>query len=160
MAPIKVGFVGLSSSGWASSVLAPSLLNSDRFTLAAVSTTSSESANASAEKYSAIVGHPVKPYYGSTSKIANDPDVDLVAVAVRTPSHRDAVLPVIEAGKDLFIEWPAGNGLKETQEFAAAAHAKGIRTIVGLQGRHTAVVKKVRASRADLLDIARESSLI
>lgn len=146
MTPIKVGFIGLSSTGWASTALAPSLLQSglsSSFDLTAVSTTSAASAEASAKKYSDLLRHPIKPYHGDSSQIANDPDVDLVVVAVKAPSHKAVLLPVIEAGKNLFVEWPAGVGLQESTEIAEAARKKGIKTMVGLQGRHSPVVKKV-----------------
>jgi len=148
MSPIKVGFVGLSSAGWASVALAPSLLRpslASSYTLTAVSTTSSDSADASAKKYSESVGHPVKAFHGDTSHIASDPDVDLVVIAVKAPSHQAAMLPVIEAGKDVFIEWPAGVGLQGSSLIAEAARKKGVRTMVGLQGRHSPVFKKVRS---------------
>jgi predicted dehydrogenase len=144
MSTTKVGFVGLSATGWASVALAPSLLRIDKFTLTAVSTTSEASAAASAKKYSEEVGHTVKPFYGNTSKIANNPDVDLVVVSVKAPGHKATVMPVIEAGKDLFVEWPGGVGLEEASAIAEAARKKGIRTMVGLQGRHAPSIKIVK----------------
>jgi predicted dehydrogenase len=143
MSATKVGFVGLSAAGWASVALAPSLLRIDKFTLTAVSTTSEASAAASAKKYSEELGHMVKPFYGNTSQIASDPDVDLVVVSVKAPVHQATVMPVIEAGKDLFVEWPGGVGLEEASAIAEAARKKGIRTMVGLQGRHAPSIKKV-----------------
>lgn len=140
--PIRTGFVGLSTSGWASLLLGPTLLQNDKFILNAVSTTNEESAKASAEKQGAAVGHHVEAYHGSTQKIANDPQVDFVAVAVKSVYHRDALLPVIEAGKDFFIEWPAGKSTAETKEFAQAAQAKKLRTLVGCQGIQSPFVKK------------------
>jgi predicted dehydrogenase len=122
--------------------LEPSLSSS--YTLTAVSTTSEASASASAKKYSELVGHTVKPFHGDTSHIANDPDVDLVVVSVKTPQHHAAILPAIEAGKDVFVEWPAGVGLQGTSVMAEAARKKGVRTMVGLQGRQAPVVKKVK----------------
>ncbi|KZP11640.1 hypothetical protein FIBSPDRAFT_898888 [Athelia psychrophila] len=101
MSPIKVGVIGLSSTGWASNALAPGLLNAPSFSLTAVSTTSAASAEASAQKYSALAGHPVKPFHGDASGIANDKDVDLVAVSVKAPAHKAAALAVIAAGKDV-----------------------------------------------------------
>jgi predicted dehydrogenase len=143
--PIKVGFVGLSSAGWASMALAPTLFSlPDKYTLTAVSTTSEASATESAKKQTDAVGHPVKAYYGDTAQIAKDPDVDFVVVAVKAPSHKAAVLPAIEAGKDIFIEWPAGAGSNQTVEIAEAARRKGVRTMVGLQGRQSAIAKKVK----------------
>lgn len=146
MSPIKIGFVGLSASGWAATALAPGLLDpslSSSYSLTAISTTSAESAEKSAKKYSETVGHAVKAYHGDTAQIANDPEVELVAVSVKAPSHKAALLPAIEAGKDIFIEWPAGVSLKESTELAEAAKKKGIRTIVGLQGRQSPMIAKV-----------------
>ncbi|KAK7462949.1 hypothetical protein VKT23_007530 [Stygiomarasmius scandens] len=144
MSPIKVGFVGLSKSGWASSTLATPLLQSDKYTLTAVSTSSKESAEASAAKYSEITGREVKAYYGNTDQIANDPNVDFVAIAVKAPLHKEVLMPVIEAGKDFFIEWPAGKNTEETIQFAEAAKTKGVRSIVGLQGWQAPVIKKIK----------------
>jgi len=144
MSATKVGFVGLSATGWASVALAPGLLRIDKFTLTAVSTTSEASAVASAKKYSEELGHTVKPFYGDTSHIAGDPDVDLVVVSVKAPVHKATVMPVIEAGKDLFVEWPGGVGLEEASAIAEAARKKGVRTMVGLQGRHAPSIKKVK----------------
>ena len=138
MAPIRIGFVGLSQTGWAAWMLAPPLFQpplSSSYKLVAVSTTNATSAQAAADKYSKLANNPVKPYHGSTSAIAKDPEIDLVAVVVKAPAHRDAAIPVLQAGKDLFVEWPAGKNLQETQEIARLAQEKGVRTIVGLQGR-------------------------
>jgi len=143
MSSIKVGFVGLSAAGWASIALAPGLLQTQKYTITAVSTTSEASAAASAKKYSEELGHTVKPFHGDTSQIASDADVDLVVVSVKAPVHKTAVMPVIEAGKNFFLEWPAGVGLEESSAIAEAARKKGLRTIVGLQGRHCPSVKKV-----------------
>ncbi|THV01883.1 NAD-binding Rossmann fold oxidoreductase [Dendrothele bispora CBS 962.96] len=144
MSPIKVGFVGLSKSGWASVALGPALLANDKYTLTAVSTSSKESAEASAAKYSETTGHKVKAYYGSTEQIAKDPDVELVVVSVKTPLHKQALTPAIEAGKNFFVEWPAGKNTEETKKFAEAAKAKGLKTMVGLQGWHSPAIKKIK----------------
>lgn len=142
--PIRVGFVGLSSTGWASAALAPSLLATPAYKLTAVSTTSAATASASAEKYAAQLGHAVKAFHGSTAHIASDPEVDLVVVSVRATSHKDAVMPALDAGKAVFVEWPAGSNLQETTEMAEKARAKGVRAAVGLQGRNSPVLRKVR----------------
>ncbi|KZT05727.1 NAD-binding Rossmann fold oxidoreductase [Laetiporus sulphureus 93-53] len=147
--PIRIGFVGLSVSSptWAARMLAPPLLTpplSSAYALSAVSTSSPTSAAASAEKYSELAHRAVKAYHGPTTAIAADPDLDMVAVSVKPSSHMAAVLPVIEAGKDLFVEWPAGRNLHETFQMAEAAGRKGIRTMVGLQGRQSPTFNKVK----------------
>ncbi|KAK7047198.1 hypothetical protein VNI00_006864 [Paramarasmius palmivorus] len=147
MAPIKLGFVGLSSKGWATTVLAPPLFQpplDSQYTLTALSTTNEASAAESALKWSAGKHKKVKPYHGDGAQIAQDPDVDLVVVSVKGPQHRGPTLAAIEAGKDVFVEWPAGKNLKETQELYEAAKKKGVRTIVGCQGRQSPVIKKLK----------------
>lgn len=145
--PIKVGFVGLSTTGWAATTLGPSLLQPSlqtKYKLVAVSTTSEASAKATAEKHAAQLGHAVKAYHGDSALIAADPDVDLVVVSVKTPYHKDTILPVIAQKKNFFLEWPAGRGLQETLEIAEAAKKQGVKTFIGLQARNSPVIKKVR----------------
>ncbi|KAF8153423.1 NAD-binding Rossmann fold oxidoreductase [Crassisporium funariophilum] len=145
--PIRVGFVGLSATGWAATVLGPALVAptlKDEYNLTAVSTTSDASSKASAQTYTKKLGHPVKAFFGDTSKIASDPDVDFVAVSVKAMFHKDAVLPVIEGKKPFFIEWPAGRSTEETVEIAEAARRQGVKSMVGLQGRHSRVIRKVK----------------
>jgi len=97
-APVKVGFVGLSAQGWAAEALAPALFHprlQGVCDLVAVSTTSETSAQASANKYSKEVGDPIKAYHGDSSNIVTDSDVDLVAIAVKAPFHKQVALPVM-----------------------------------------------------------------
>ncbi|KII89163.1 hypothetical protein PLICRDRAFT_109205 [Plicaturopsis crispa FD-325 SS-3] len=145
MSPVKIGFVGLSRQGWASIAIVPNILKlSDKYTLTALSTTSANSATESAKTYSELTGHEVLPFYGDTAKIAADPNVDMVAIAVKTPYHRETTLPAIAAGKDVFIEWPAGSSLQQCAEIASAAATKGVRTLVGLQGRQSNTILKIK----------------
>lgn len=151
MSPIRIGFVGLSSTGWASISLAPPLLSSplsSDYTITALSTSSPQSAQLAAEKYTALSPRSpqvrVKPYHGSTASIASDTDVDLIVVSVKTPDHKKALAPAIEKGKDVFVEWPLGNGLEEAKELAGMARARGVRTMVGMQGWQIPEVKKVK----------------
>ncbi|KAG7453262.1 oxidoreductase [Guyanagaster necrorhizus] len=144
--PIRLGCIGLSTKGWASTHLVPPLLTSplsSQYTLLAVCTTNPTSAEASAATYSTTDTSPVKAYHTSES-IASDPDLDMIAVSIKTPHHVEAATKVISAGKDLFIEWPAGRGLKETKLLASLAKAQGIRTIVGLQARQSVLFRKVK----------------
>ncbi|PPQ73272.1 hypothetical protein CVT24_009927 [Panaeolus cyanescens] len=149
--PVNVGFVGLSPTGWAAATLAPALLHPNlegKFKLVAISNSSAASSTAAAEKYGKEAGNRVNAYHGSTAQIASDPDVDLVVVSVKAPMHKELALPVIEQGKDIFIEWPAGRTFEETLEIAEAAKKKGVKTIVNLQARNSLVMRKVK----DLID--------
>ena len=95
MPPIRIGFIGLSATGWAASALAPPLFEeplSNLYTLTAVSTSRAESAQASSDSYAQKTGKPVAAYHGDTSAIAHDPNVDLVAVSVKAPDSYRAIL--------------------------------------------------------------------
>ncbi|KAI0810942.1 hypothetical protein BC629DRAFT_1477586, partial [Irpex lacteus] len=76
--------------------------------------------------------------------MARDPEVDMVVVSVKVPDHYAAVMPAVEAGKMIFVEWAPGRNLDETVRIAEAAKAKGMRSMVGTQGIHAAYVRKVK----------------
>lgn len=148
MAPIRVGFIGLSTRGWASQALVGPLFDpllSSSYTLTALCTTSEESATKAAAKYSEVAGRTVRAYFGDEGlrAIANDPEVDLVAVSVKVPDHYKALLPAIEAGKNIFVEWTVGKSYEETVKIAEAAKRKGVRVLVGVQAIQNKALKKV-----------------
>ena len=151
--PIRIGVIGLSTTpgGWATTLLAPILPPAPLaplYKLTALCTSSPASATAASEKYCGLLGHPVRGYSGPNGarELAADPNVDLVVVAVKVGAHRDAVLPALEAGKDVFVEWPLGKNLRETLEIAELAKKKGVRTMVGAQGRQSYATRKVRGA--------------
>jgi len=144
--PIKVGFVGLSTRGWASTTLGPTLVQPalrDRYTLTAISTSSDASSAQAAAKWTADSGKEVKGYSSAPALFEGSSDIDLAAVAVKAPFHKEIILPFIRAGKDIFVEWPVGTNPEETREIAAEAKKYGVRTLVGFQGRHSPVINKV-----------------
>ncbi|KZV75187.1 NAD(P)-binding protein [Peniophora sp. CONT] len=145
---IKIGFVGLSkSNGWAAYALAPPLFSEplkSKYTLTALSTSTPTSASENAKHFGEIAHNDVRAYHGPTKAIAEDDALDLVAVAVKAPLHRAALMPMLEKGRNVFVEWPAGDNIAETRELVAKAQEKGVRTIVGLQGWQAPVLKKIR----------------
>jgi predicted dehydrogenase len=72
------------------------------------------------------------------------PDIDLVVTCVRVPHHREMVLASIEAGKDIFCEWPLGRSTAEAEEMLHAAEAMGTRHMVGLQGQVAPAIARIR----------------
>ncbi|KAF7797592.1 hypothetical protein EIP86_008792 [Pleurotus ostreatoroseus] len=149
MAPIRIGFIGLSTRGWAATALVNPLFDpllSSSYSLTALCTTSETSAHAAAEKYGKLAGHTVKAYFGEDGvrAIIKDPEVDLVAISVKMPEHWKAVMPAIEAGKDIFIEWTPGVTYEDTVKIAEAAKKKGVRVLVGAQGIQSQSMKKVK----------------
>ena len=67
----------------------------------------------------------------------------MVVVSVKTPLHKQLAIPALKAKKQVFVEWPLGNGLAEAKELASLAKEQGVKTVVGLQARRTPVITKV-----------------
>lgn len=67
----------------------------------------------------------------------------MVVVSVKVPMHKELTMPILKAKKDVFVEWPLGNGLQEAEELAALAKKQGVQTVVGLQARNLPIVLKV-----------------
>ena len=127
---LRVGIIGASvSGGWGARAHTPGLEQLPDRELRAVETTRQETADASAKEFGAEKG------YGSYKDLIADPEVDLVSVVVRVPSHYEPTMAAIDAGKNVYCEWPLGRNLKEAEEMNAAAEAKGVITAVGMQGR-------------------------
>ncbi|KAF1977240.1 NAD(P)-binding protein [Bimuria novae-zelandiae CBS 107.79] len=82
--------------------------------------------------------------YADPTEIASDPNVDIVAVSVNVPGHYALTKPAIEAGKDVFVEWPLSRNLADPEEIVQLAKEKGIKTMVGLQGRQNPSVLKAK----------------
>ena len=138
--PIRVGIIGASAEGgWARDSHVPAVQALDGLELVAVATNSQETADASAQAFG------VAGAYGDAMDLVRAPDIDLVTVAVRVPAHRDLVLGALSAGKHVYCEWPLGRDTGEAEEMAAAAHAAGVHTAIGLQLRGNPVVRRARA---------------
>lgn len=57
--------------------------------------------------------------------------------------HKQLTMPALYAKKDIFVEWPLGNGLAEAEEMAALAKKQGVKTYVCLQARVQPVMIRV-----------------
>lgn len=136
---IGVGIIGASPErGWAALAHVPALKSLPDFAITALSTTRRESADAAA----ALFGVPNA--FDNHHDLVTHPSVDLVAVTVKVPAHRELVKAALNAGKAVYCEWPLGNGLAEAEEMAALAREKGVLAVVGLQARSAPVVNYVR----------------
>lgn len=61
--------------------------------------------------------------------------IDLVVCSTRVDTHYKTIKPSIEAAKDVFVEWPLASNVQQADELVSLAKAKGVKTMVGLQGR-------------------------
>jgi predicted dehydrogenase len=136
---VRIGIVGASlERSWAARAHIPALMALDAYEIAAVCTTRQASAHAAA-RYTGAGGA-----YTDARALAADPDVDVVAVCVKVPQHREAVLHALEAGKHVYCEWPLGADADEAQEMADAAGAAGVISMVGLQAQASPAVERAR----------------
>lgn len=58
--------------------------------------------------------------------------------------HKELTMPALHAKKDVFVEWPLGNGLAEAEEMAAFAKKQGVKAYVCLQSRLQPPMLKAR----------------
>jgi predicted dehydrogenase len=82
--------------------------------------------------------------YGDPHALAADPGVDLIVCCVRVDRHYATIKPALEAGKDVFVEWPLAANRKQAEELGAIAAKSGSKTIVGLQTRSSPQIQKIR----------------
>lgn len=141
MAPIRLGIVGLSKRGWARTAHLPYLSKSPHYEIVALVNSSIESSKAAIQE---LELPPETKAYESVAALAKDPDIDLVVISVKATDHYKAVQPALEAGKNVFVEWPLGYTLQEAEELSQLAKEKGVRTIVGAQGALEPVSRTVK----------------
>src|SRR5688572_23727758 len=130
---IRVGIVGATvtqgGSGWGQNAHVPALNALPGYELKAVCTAHEDTAKASAAAFGA------EHAFHRFSDMAAHREIDLLAVCVRVPGHRELVMAGLQAGKAVFCEWPLGANLAEAQEMAGLAAQRSVKTIVGLQAR-------------------------
>ena len=109
---IGVGIIGANVRyGWGTRAHIPALQALPEFELRAVATTRMETARARARSVSASRTPSIAP-----RRSLRTPEVDLVLVCVRVPSHFELTKLAISAGKHVFTEWPLGANLAEAVE--------------------------------------------
>ncbi len=143
MAPLRVGIVGLSSKpgAWATLAHLPRLAKSPNYQIVAVCNSSIESSKAAIK---ALNLPDSTKAYGTYADLAADSDVDLYVVSTRADTHYDVAMPALKAGRNVFVEWPLAATTEQAKEMAALAKEKNLKTIIGLQGRMSPSVKKIK----------------
>src|SRR5438128_2803917 len=137
---LGVGIIGVSPvRGWAATAHIPALRALPNFEIRALSAHSAESARAAGETYG------VSAVFSDHEQLVTRPDVDVVAVTVKVPHHRELVTAALAAGKAVYCEWPLGRDLDDAQAMANLAAERDVRTVVGLQGRQAPAIQFVKA---------------
>ncbi|HEY3695045.1 Gfo/Idh/MocA family oxidoreductase [Phenylobacterium sp.] len=125
------GVAPYTSSGesWGAISHVPALRSLPGYEIAAVCTSRPETAAAAATAFG------VSRSFHDFRQMAQDPDVDIVAVSVRVPFHHPMVMAALDAGKHVFCEPPFALNLADAEEMAAAAKKQGVCALLGLQFR-------------------------
>ncbi len=141
---LGVGIIGVSADrGWASTAHIPALRALPNYEIRALSAHSIESARAAGEAFG------VSAVFSDHEQMLAQPDIDVVAVTVKVPHHRELVSAAIAAGKAVYCEWPLGRDLDEARAMAALAAEQGVRTVVGLQARQAPPIEFVQELLSD-----------
>lgn len=74
---------------------------------------------------------------GDWRRLVNDPNVDVVDITSPNMLHHDMAMAAIAAGKHVYCEKPLSVTLAEAEEMAAAAQAKGVKTMVAFNNVKT-----------------------
>src|SRR5438477_4196012 len=145
-APSKlgVGIIGVSPTrGWAATAHIPALRALPNYDIRALSARSAESARAAGEMFG------VGTVFSDHEQLVTQPDIDVIAVTVKAPHHRELVSAAIAAGKAVYCEWPLGRDLEEARAMAVLAAERGVRTVVGLQARQAPAIEFVQELLSD-----------
>src|SRR5256884_1198744 len=139
-----VGIIGVSPiRGWAATAHIPALRALPNYEIRALSAHSAESARAAGEAFG------VSKVFADHEQLVTQPEIDVVAVTVKVPHHRDLVSAALGAGKAVYCEWPLGRDLDDARAMAALAAEKGVRTAVGLQARQAPAIEFVQQRLRD-----------
>src|SRR5437879_11960703 len=136
---LGVGIIGVSPvRGWAATAHIPALRALPNYEIRALSGHSAESARAAGEMFG------VRAVFSDPKQMVSPADIDVVAVTVKVPHHRERGSAALAAGKAVYCEWPLGRDLEDARAMAALAAKQGVRTVVGLQARQAPAVEFVQ----------------
>jgi predicted dehydrogenase len=143
-AKLGVGIIGVSPvRGWAVTAHIPALRALPNYEIRALSAHSAESARAAGEAFA------VGAVFSDHEQLVTQPDVDVVAVTVKVPHHRELVSAALAAGKAVYCEWPLGRDLDDARAMAGLAAERAVRTVVGLQARQAPAIEFVQQLLSD-----------
>src|SRR5256714_11028081 len=141
---LGVGIIGVSPvRGWAAMAHIPALQALRNYEIRALSARSADSARAAGQAFG------VSAVFSDHQQLVIQPDIDVVAVTVKVPHHRQLVSAALAAGKAVYCEWPLGRDLDDAQAMAALAAEQGVRTAAGLQARQAPAIEFIQQLLSD-----------
>src|SRR5437660_6309507 len=94
---LGVGIIGVSPQrGWAATAHIPALRALPNYEIRALSAHNAESARAAGEVFG------VSAVFSDHEQLVSQPDIDVVAVTVKVPRHRELVAAALAAGKAVY----------------------------------------------------------
>ncbi|MEA2677442.1 MAG: hypothetical protein QOJ81_1583 [Chloroflexota bacterium] len=136
---LGVGIIGVSAErGWAATAHIPALRALPNYEIRAISAHGAASARQAREVFG------IRAAFSDHEQLVVQPDIDVVAVTVKVPHHRELVSAALLAGKAVYCEWPLGRDLDDARAMAQLAAHQRVRTIVGLQGRQAPAIAFVQ----------------
>src|SRR5258708_26595585 len=121
----------------------PALRALPNYEIRELSSQNAESARAAGEAFG------VSRVLPDHEQLVTQPDIDVVAVTVKVPHHRELVSAALAAGKAVYCEWPLGGDLDDARAMAALAAEHRVHTVVGLQARQAAAIELVQQPLRD-----------
>jgi predicted dehydrogenase len=141
---LGVGIIGVNPvRGWAAAAHIPALRALPNYEIRALSAHSAQSARAAGDVFR------VSAVFSDHEQMVTQSDIDVVAVTVKVPHHRELVSAALAAGKAVYCEWPLGRDLDDARAMASLAAEQGVRTVVGLQARQAPAIAFVQELLAD-----------
>src|SRR6266446_9724777 len=113
---LGVGIIGVNPGwGWAATAHIPALRGLPSYEIRALSASNPESARAAGEAFG------VSAVFSDHEQLVTQRDIDVVAVTVKVPHHRELVSAALAAGKAVYCEWPLGRDFEDARAMAALA---------------------------------------
>jgi len=141
---LGVGIIGVNPVwGWAATAHIPALRALPNYEIRALSAQSAESARAAGQAFG------ISAVFSDHEQLVSQQDIDVVAVTVKVPHHRELVSAALAAGKAVYCEWPLGRDLDDARAMAVLAAEHEVRTVVGLQARQAPAIEYVQQLLSD-----------
>lgn len=111
--PIRVGIIGLGRAGYGMQAMELEQ-RAGKYTIVAGCDIAAPRRKRFAEKF------PQATVYADSQKLIDDPNVDLVSVATRTPTHVEWAIKALKAGKLVMCEKPIATTMADLNKLKAA----------------------------------------
>jgi predicted dehydrogenase len=133
--PVRVAMLGL---GWWSDVLADGIKRSDKFEIISCFTRSEDKRHAFAQKY----GCAAAPSYEA---ILKDPAIEAIINTTPNNAHLETTRMAAQAGKNVFLDKPIANTVRDGQKIASACEKAGVVLSLGYQRRRECHFRWIKA---------------